>query len=265
MLLLPRGCGFGLRAPGFSAKEPAPDRRARIGEVNVSSASRHIPTQEAFDSMADEPEWEIAFHRANALWAQGRREDALSQLGSARDRYSARKDLETAAFFSSLLGSFRSICGEESRALEEHRRAVDLDPTNAHWHTTLAEHLLSVGRVEPALEEVQQCLQLISADERSTYHAAKALEGFCLLKLGKIEAAIAAFRAATVPKLLEGLPARSCDLRLLEALSEKELESTRCEEYLELVISRAESEQESEVRRWAERIRTGVRGRGQGS
>jgi tetratricopeptide (TPR) repeat protein len=196
-------------------------------------------------------DWESAFHRANELWHSGRRDDAIAVLEAARAESATREDAGAEAFFANVLGSYYSILGDAGLALREHQHAVDREPGNPHWRVSLSEYLLSIGEAARALREVRASIDLIPTTERSTSHAARSLEGLCLLAQGKIGEARSVFLIATGPDLIDGLPASSYDLRLVDGMCTRNLEPSRCEHYLEVVVARAEAESRPEIRKRA--------------
>jgi tetratricopeptide (TPR) repeat protein len=195
--------------------------------------------------------WEATFHRANELWHSGRRDAAVAVLEAARADSATQSDTENEAFFASVLGSYQSLLGNTECALKEYQSAVDCEPGNPYWRLSLSEYLLSIGDAVRALHEVRASIDLIPTTERSTRHSARSLEGLCLLAQGQIGAAQAAFLLATEPHLVDGLRASSYDLRLVDGMCIRNLESSRCEQYLKVVIASAEAEARSEIREHA--------------
>lgn len=181
------------------------------------------------------------FGQANALLGAGRFEEAVEKLRAARDEASGEADHESAAFFSSIVGSFLASRARDEEALEEYARAESCDPASPAWKAATANQLLNLGQVAKAREKAQEILA--SGHGTPSYeHVGYSLLGLAELALGDRAAAVKAFTASADPSLVSSLPAAGRDLRLAEELLSVGEITELCRAYLREARFRAQAE-----------------------
>lgn len=91
------------------------------------------------------------------------------------------------------------------------------DPSSPAWRVTTANHLLNLGEAAKARAKALEVLAC--GHGMANYeHVGYSLLGLSELALGDEVAALEAFTASAEPARVDGLPASSRDLRLLEGL-----------------------------------------------
>lgn len=184
---------------------------------------------------------DAAFDEANVLLRKGRFDEAIVILRGGRDACRRDGDFATAAFYSSVTGSFLASRGLDEEALKEYQAAEDDDPDDAAWTLTTTNHLIDLDQGAEAYAKALEALSK-AGGEPSFLHAAYSLLGLADLALGREGDAIGAFSKSTASGLLRQLPASSCDLRLAERLLSQRLAVTLSRKYLSEVRLKARAE-----------------------
>jgi tetratricopeptide (TPR) repeat protein len=180
---------------------------------------------------------------AHAMFRKGKREEACYFLARKRDEAVSSGALGEASTYASIRGSYLVAMRRDSDALEAYMEAERLSEDEADSLLRTARHLI-VGMKQPtqALERADAIL----AFEDNSYHlTAHEIRGLALLALDQPEEASKELQ--TVFLGIDQLPSQSCDLILVEALSQKHLEPELCQRYLDAVETKAREEEEDRV------------------
>jgi len=194
--------------------------------------------------------FEKVLRAAHALMRRKEGEEACQVLARAKEEALARKDLDEAALYSSVRGSYLVAMGRDEEASEAYSQAEAMSQGNPHYQLTTARHLVSamsqpgiaLQKVDSALDQLDQ-----TAGNAALSQDARAVRGLALLALGEPEKAT--IELSTMHRLLAetDLPSLSCDLTLVEALCRQPSARRICSRYLKLVEARARNEGETRV------------------
>lgn len=190
-------------------------------------------------------QWEATDERVVELVRSHKRAEARQLLKAAISGAASEAPF-WAGHFAGILGSLFLADGRDSEALDSYLEAERLDPTDSSRPLRTANCLLYfLNRPAEALQRVDSILN--SVDERSwVYFDARGIRGVALLKLGRVDEARRVFEVIVASAAR--LPATSCDLRLVDELVDRRQQLPECRRYLELVLAKAEAEDNGDVR-----------------
>jgi superkiller protein 3 len=196
--------GAGGRAQGLTraerremAEEPAPWRtergkqETRLGIAEAMLDQGYAADARSLLALAKEegesgPEWELL--QGRALYGLALYDEALTLLQSAARR------LDHDARPWRALGLLYADSGRQVEAIEAFRVAVKFDPNHAATWNNLGFLLYSVRRDPEAVPVLQQAVRLDATNARYQRNL-----GFALFNEGKVDEALAAFRAGSAP------------------------------------------------------------------
>lgn len=92
--------------------------------------------------------------------------NALSLIGKYPEAIAAQREairLEPTAERFALLGMAQSGAGDRQASIESYRKAIALDPGNAHLHAALGDALRQASRPQEAMAEYQRALEILPA------------------------------------------------------------------------------------------------------
>ena len=189
--------------------------------------------------------FEPILRNAHALMRAKKGDRACELLADAASQAVTRDDLEDAALFTSVRGSYLVALGRDEAALQAYLEAEKLGEGQAHYQLTTARHLIfGMKRPEDALAKVNELDSTrCSQSERLI---ARSLRGTAHLHLGKQKLATAELKAM-LEETPPGLPSISHDLILVEMLLREPLAHEVCRRYLSLVETKAEKEGEDSI------------------
>jgi tetratricopeptide (TPR) repeat protein len=150
--------------------------------------------------------------------------------------------LSDAASLTAMLGSFRSMTGDEEAALRALRKAEELEPSNTHRSIDTATHLFSrMGLAADATVIANRALDAPSLDTL-TKHQALALLGNIAVAENQIDRAAKLLSEAEEAATSGNLDAMFWDRALPNALAESRWVRDATRNYLTALATRAELE-----------------------
>ena len=176
------------------------------------------------------------------LMRKGQREQACRLLAEARDRAAAEENIDEAALYASVRGSYLVAMGLEKEAQESYRDAERFSNGNAKLIS--ARHLIyGMGRPREGLAKAEEILanQLTEPAQRQE---ARAIQGLARLALDQAQEAIKSLAELLSDLLETRIPASSTDLTLVEELAKRHMAADLCRAYLDLVEERAREDQD---------------------
>lgn len=124
--------------------------------------------------------------KAEVLLVLGRGQEAGKILDELARFYASQKEsLPKNAGVSHDSGLARQSRGEFAEALEDHRRALELQPDNGHVHAHVAQCLLHLGRTDDAIAAAERAVELAPVTSLGLY-----MRGIARLEKGQKEEGI---------------------------------------------------------------------------
>jgi tetratricopeptide (TPR) repeat protein len=162
--------------------------------------------------------------------------------------------LADAASLSTMLGSFRSIAGDEEAALRAFQQAEDLDPDNPHHALATAAHLFfRLDREAEATAKVHGVVDRARLDLLAGYKAVVLLGRFAEAD-SRLEEAVGLLSEAHAIARSAALEPLWWDLALVRSLAERGAGTEVGSAYLKDLIERAEAVHDSRAREAASEI-----------
>jgi len=217
--------------------------------------------------------FEEPLRAAHDLVRNGKREEACRFLLQHKERAESTGDLDDAALYSSVRGSYLVIIGADEEALEAYREAERLSGHDVHYQLTVARHLVQ-AMLQPrqALESVNALVKYDSdnpevseSEIAAVRQEAHVIRGLSFLALGRPKGAIEELREVKHIVARGVLHPLSCDLTLVEELIRRHLVPRVCMEYLELVGAKARAASEERVLQKVDELRELVSSAGRSS
>jgi hypothetical protein len=157
--------------------------------------------------------------------------------------------LSDAASLNAMLGSFRSMMGDEEGALRALRATEELDSSNTHRSIDTARHLLSrMGRVEEANTIASRLLNHSSLDPL-TKHEALALLGRIAASENRVDDAAELLGNAERVATEGDLDAMFWDRSLVNVLADRHVVTDATLIYLRTLAQRANAESDEDTAR----------------
>lgn len=173
--------------------------------------------------------------------------EAESEIAANEER------LADAASLSTMLGSFRSITGDEEAALRALERAETLEPNNPHRLVSTAHHLFTrMNRNDDAARRINAALK--RELDHATKHEALALLGRVAVREDRIDDAIALLAEARDLAVDGNVEPMLWDRSLARDLACEGRAPEAARSYATLLIERAEAEDDDATRREALKI-----------
>ena len=183
--------------------------------------------------------------KAHALMRSKRGEEACIMLAEALEQARGSGDMEGAALFSSVRGSYLRALGRHAEALDAYLEAETLSGGESQYRISAARHMVfGVNQPERAIEKLSP---LIKASQSSVLRQeAHSLRGIAFLALGKPREAVEELEGISTELGVREAP-WSRDLSLAELLVRNSLGVKACKRYLSLIAARAAAEGEAPV------------------
>ena len=170
------------------------------------------------------------------------------RLQAERDAAIAEERLSDAASLSTMLGSFRSMTGDEEEALRALERAEELDANNPQRLVTTAKYLFGrMGRKDDAKRKLEEVLKDQQVDAAAR-HDALALRGRIALAESCVEDAAEALAEAQRAATSGELEAMFWDRALARELADHHAAAAAIRVYANALIERAESDVDDETK-----------------
>jgi tetratricopeptide (TPR) repeat protein len=190
---------------------------------------------------------------AHSMFRKGKREESCRFLAQHEEQALSHGAPDEASTYASIRGSYLVAMGRDSDALEAYLEAERFSEGAAHSVLTTARHLLS-GMKQPdkALARADEVLALedISYAMRLQAHAVR---GLAFLDLDQPEDASEVLEL--IFEGLEQLPAKFCNLMLVEGFLRRGFKLESCRRYLDLFESKATAEGSSRTLKEIARVR----------
>src|ERR1043166_2911194 len=163
--------------------------------------------------------------------------------------------LSDAASFNAMLGSFRSIVGDEEAALTALEQAEKLEPANLHRRLSTARHLFArMHRAEEAARTINEVLQDERLDSVARHEGLALLGRLALHDARTGEATTLLSRACEAARAAD-LDAMLWDRDLAREMVDHQYAADAVRTYLAALIERAEVEGDEMTREEVLRIR----------
>jgi len=170
----------------------------------------------------------------------------------------SQQRLADAASLTSMLGSFRSMTGDDEAALIALQRAEQLEPGNPHRSLSTAEHLFArMDRKDEAACRIDDVLKRQQLDA-VTRHDALALLGRMAMRDRRISEAVELLDQACKVATAAGLEAIFWDQRLARELADDRMATESVRRYASALITRAEAEADDLTKQEASKIVTSL-------
>ena len=187
--------------------------------------------------------WEEADERVVELVRLRKREDARRLLRASVDQAAAESPF-WAGHFADCLGSLLLADQKDEEALEAYLEAERLDPDESRALRIANCLLYFLNRPAEALSRLESTLRSVE-EGGPTYCDARGMRGVALLRLGRVREAKGVFE--NIANSASRLPASSCDLRLVDELVGRKEFLAECRSYLDIVLAKAQAEQNEDV------------------
>lgn len=187
--------------------------------------------------------------RLSSFLSERRHTDAIAML-DAEIANSTSKPSWSRAHLASLAGSLLLGLSDPTGSLDRYRRAMELDSADPNHVLGAARALLDLGKPAEAISLCRQAASLARQDSFWSYAEpfAIGLEGVCLVNMGQTSEALPILDELEGRCLDDQSPSTWCDLQLVHALLERDIEIERCHAYLLQISLHATQTADSDLR-----------------